>query len=52
MPSLHLNHQVRQLLGEQNGQNFKRLYKDFFFMKNDIEFLNIELTTLYSLRNL
>ena len=38
MPSSHLNHQVRQWGGVQNGQNLIVLYKEniFFFMNNDI----------------
>ena len=37
MPSSHLNHQVREWGGVQNGQNLIVLYKEIiFFMNNDI----------------
>ena len=41
MPSSHLNHQVRQWYGVQNGKKLIGLYKEIIFMDNDIKFLNI-----------
>ena len=52
MPSSHLNHQVRQWCGVQNGKKkCIGLYKEIIFMNNDIKFLDIEWTTLYPLTN-
>ena len=45
MPSSHLNHQVKQWCGVENGKKLIGLYKEIISMNNGIKFLNIERTT-------
>ena len=51
MPSSHINRQVCQWCGVQNGKNLLGWYKEIMFMNSDIKFVNIEWRTPYPLTN-
>ena len=51
MPSLHLNRQIHQWCGVQNGKKLIGLYKEIIFFNIYIKSFNIEWRTPYPLSN-